>query len=163
MEPYCVTRNDGDTKINESTIQFKHDTHLFAKKELFYGTNNNCLVKLHSNQYYTTTQVLLHSYSNHSRYVITEDVVIYKCYYFSPRNKYILELSYLGKLKEKTLNHNNTIRHKFDLGPSIEAIRSTYNTIHPTCKMKNQNVKNRINDKVVKEIILDVLSVSYTK
>ena len=107
--------------------------------------------------------MLLHSYSNRSRYAITKDVVIYKFYYFSPNNIYTLELDHLDKLKEEILHHNNPVRHKFDLGPSIKAIRSTYITIYPTCKLKNPKVKKRMSDNVVKEIVLDVISVSYTK
>ena len=105
----------------------------------------------------------LHSYRNRSRYVITKDVVIYKLYYFSPSNIHTLELDHLHELKEKTLNQNNIVRHKFDLGLSIKAIRSTYITIYPTCKLKNPKVKKRMSDKVVKEIVLDVISVSYSK
>ena len=55
------------------------------------------------------------------------------------------------------------MRHKFDLGPSIKGIRSTYITIYPTCELKNPKVKKGMIDKVVKEIVLDVISVSYTK
>ena len=155
---YRVMRNVSGVQIDQFTNKFKHNTYPSVKKEILYGTNNNCSIKPYSNQY--TTDVLLHSYSNRSRHVITKDVVIYKLYYFSPSNIYTLELGHLDKLKEKTLNQNNPVRHKFDLGPSIKAIRSTYTTIYPTCKIKNPKVKKRMSEKVVKEIVLDVLSVS---
>ena len=151
---YRIMRNVRGIQIDQFTYKFKQNTHPSLKKELLYGTYNNCLIKPYSNQY--TTDVLLHSYSNRSRYVITKDVVIYKLYYFSPCNIYTLELDHLHELKEKTVNRNNPVRHKFDLGPSIKAIRSTYITIYPTCKIKNPKVKKRMCDKVVKEIVLDL-------
>ena len=154
-------RNVRGFQIDQFANEFKQNTYLSVNKELLYGTYNNCSIKPYSNQY--TTDVLLHSYSNRSRYVITKDVVIYKFHYISPSNIYTLELGHLDKLREKTLNQNNPVRHKFDLGPSIKAIRSTYITIYPTCKLKNPKVKKRMSDKVVKEIVLDVISVSYTK
>ena len=80
-----------------------------------------------------------------------------------PYNSSYFTDGYLDKLKEKTLNQNSTVRHKFDLGPSLKSITSTYITIYPTCKLKNSKVKKRMSDKVVKEIVLDVISVSYTK
>ena len=156
--PYRVMRNVRGIQIDQFANEFEQNTYLSVKKETFYGTNNNCSVKYYLNQY--TTDVLLHCYSNRSRYAITKDVVIYKLYYFSPSNIYTLELEHLDKLKEKTLHQNNPVRHKFDLGSSIKAIRSTYITIYPTCKLKNPKVKKRMSDKVVKEIVLDVISVS---
>ena len=80
-----------------------------------------------------------------------------------PYNSSYFTDGYLDKLKQKTLNQNNTVMRKFDLGPSIKAIRSTYITIYPTSKLKNPKVKKGMSDKVVKEIVLDVLSVSYTQ
>ena len=158
---YRIMRNVRGIQIDQFTSIFKQNTFPSVKKELLYGTNNNCSVKYYLNEY--TTNVLLHSYSNRSRYAITKDVVIYKLCYFSPSNIYTLELDHLDKLKEKTLHQNNPVRHKFDLGPSIKAITSTYITIYPTCKLKNPKVKKRMSDNVVKEIVLDVISVSYTK
>ena len=152
---YRIMRNVRGIQIDQFTYKFKQNTYPSVKKE---RTNNNYSIKPYSNQY--TTDVLLNSYSNHSRYVITKDVVIYKLYYFSPSNIYTLELDHLHELKEKTLNQNNPVGHKFYLGPSIKAIRSTYTTIYPTCKLKNPKVKKRMSDKVVKEIVLDVISVS---
>ena len=154
---YRIMRNVRGIQIDQFTYKFKQNTFPSVKKEL-YGTNKNCSIKPYSNLY--TTDVLLYSYSNCSRYVITKDVVIYKLYYFSPSNIYSPELDHLNELKEKTVNRNNPVRHKFDLGPSIKAIRSTYITIYPTCKIKNPKVKKRMSDKVVKEIVLDVISVS---
>ena len=155
---YGITRNVRGLQIDQFTYKFQQNTFPSVKKELLYGTNNNCLIKPYSNQY--TTDVLLHSYSNRSRYSITKDVVVYKLYYFSPSNIYTLQLDHLHELKEKTLNLNNFVRHKFYLGPSIKAIRSTYTTIYSTCKLKNPKVQKRMSDKVVKEIVLDVISVS---
>ena len=157
---YRIMRNVRGIQIDQFTYIFKQNTYPSVKKKLFYGTYNNCLIKPYSNQY--TTDVLLHSYSNRSRYSITKDEMIYKFYYFSPSN-ITLELGHLDKLREKTLNQNNIVRHKFDLGLSIKAVRSTYITIYPTCKFKNPKVKKRMSDKVVKEIVLDVISVSYSK
>ena len=158
---YRIMRNVRGIQIDQFTFIFKQNMYPSVKKELLYGTNNNCSIKPYSNKY--TTDVLLHSYSNRSRYVITKDVVIYELYYFSPSNIHTLEPDHLHELKEKTLNQNNIVRHKFYLGPSIKGIRSTYITIYPTCELKNPKVKKRMSDKVVKEIVLDVISVCYSK
>ena len=155
---YRIMRNVRGIQIDQFTYKFRQNMFPSVKKELLYGTNKNCSIKPYSNLY--TTDVFLHSYSNRFRYVITQDVVIYKLYYFSPSKIYTLELDHLHELKEKTVNRNNPVRHKFDLGPSIKEIRSTYITIYPTCKIKNPKIKKRMSDKVVKEIVLDVISVS---
>ena len=81
-------------------------------------------------------------------------MVISKFYYFSLSSIYNLKLVHLDKVKERTLNQNNTVRHKFDFVPSIKAIRSTYITIYPTCKLKNPKVKKRMSDKTVRRLFL---------